>query len=157
MSTATHAPERELVFERHIPASPHEVYRAWTEPEHMKKWFCPLPWRVTDAEADGRPGGCTRITMRGPEGQEERMRGVYLEVWQDRRIVFTDAYVAAWEPSEKPFMTVTVTFDPEAQGTRYRARVLHWTKEDRQQHEAMGFHEGWGRAADQLIALLSTP
>jgi uncharacterized protein YndB with AHSA1/START domain len=92
--------------------------------------------------------------MQGPEGEEMPMRGVYLEVVPDRRLVFTDAYVSAWQPSGKPFMTVVLTFDPEGQGTRYRAHIHHWTPEDRQQHEAMGFHEGWGKASDQLIELL---
>ena len=83
-------------------------------------------------------------------------RGVYLEVVENRRLVFTDAYVAAWEPSAKPFMTVILTFEPEGGGTRYTARVLHWTAEDRQQHEAMGFEQGWGIATDQLAALAAT-
>ncbi|MCX6177929.1 MAG: SRPBCC domain-containing protein [Chlorobiales bacterium] len=81
-------------------------------------------------------------------------RGVYLDVIKDERLVFTDAYTKAWEPSEKPFMTVTVTFESEDGATRYTARAVHWTVADREEHEKMGFHEGWGKCAEQLADLV---
>jgi uncharacterized protein YndB with AHSA1/START domain len=52
-------------------------------------------------------------------------------------------------------MTVILTFEDEASKTRYTAGVLHWTVADRETHEKMGFHEGWGRCADQLAALVA--
>jgi uncharacterized protein YndB with AHSA1/START domain len=51
-------------------------------------------------------------------------------------------------------MTAIITFENEAGKTRYTARVLHWSPEDRKAHEEMGFHEGWGKATDQLAALV---
>ena len=102
-----------------------------------------------------RPGGSNLVVMRGPDGVDMPNRGVYLEVVPNRRLVVTDAYTKAWEPSEKPFMTLILTFDPEGRGTRYTARVLHWSEADRKEHEAMGFHEGWGAATDQLEALVA--
>ena len=50
-------------------------------------------------------------------------------------------------------MTVIVTLEDVDGKTRYTARVRHWTAADREAHEKMGFHEGWGRCADQLAAL----
>jgi len=144
---------RELVLTRLIHASPAALYRAWTEPDLLRQWFAPHPFTVAAAETDPRPGGSTRIVMRGPDGTEFASRGVYLEVVENARLVFTDAYMRAWEPAEKPFFTAIITFAPEAGGTRYTARLLHWTQEDRAAHEAMGFHDGWGRCADQLAAL----
>jgi uncharacterized protein YndB with AHSA1/START domain len=47
-------------------------------------------------------------------------------------------------------MTVIVTLEPEDAWTLYTAKVLHWTVADRERHEQMGFHDGWGRCADQL-------
>lgn len=91
--------------------------------------------------------------MRSPDGQEFPNPGIYLEVVPNQRLVFTDAYVSAWEPFEKPFMTAIVTFEDENGRTRYTARVRHWSVADRETHEKMGFHEGWGRATDQLAAL----
>jgi uncharacterized protein YndB with AHSA1/START domain len=93
--------------------------------------------------------------MRGPDGAESPMRGVYLEVVKNERLVFTDAYTKAWEPSEKPFFTGIITFEDEGGKTRYTARALHWTVADREAHEKMGFHEGWGQCADQLAELVA--
>jgi uncharacterized protein YndB with AHSA1/START domain len=112
-----------------------------------------LPWTTPIAETDVRPGGSSLIVMRSPEGNDFPNRGVYLEVVKNERLVFTDAYVSAWEPSEKPFMTVALTFEDADGATRYTARVLHWTVADRETHEKMGFHEGWGKCAEQLEAV----
>ena len=95
--------------------------------------------------------------MQSPEGQEFPNPGVYLEVIPNKKLVFTDAYTKAWEPSDKPFMTGILTFEDLGDGrTRYAARVLHWTKEDCETHVKMGFNEGWGKATDQLVALVAT-
>jgi len=147
--------DRELVLTRLIDAPREKLYRAWTEPELLKQWFAPLPYTTSHAELDVRPGGSNLIVMKGPDGQEMPNRGVYLEVVPNERIVFTNAYTNAWEPSEKPFSTVILTFENESGKTRYTARVRHWTSADRETHEKMGFHRGWGQCADQLEALVS--
>jgi uncharacterized protein YndB with AHSA1/START domain len=94
--------------------------------------------------------------MRSPEGEDHPYQGVYLEVVKNERIVTTDAYKEAWVPSDKPFMTLIVTLEEEGGKTRYTARVRHWTVADREAHEKMGFHEGWGLCADQLAAVAAT-
>jgi uncharacterized protein YndB with AHSA1/START domain len=144
---------RELVLVRLIDAPPEKVYRAWTDPALLKQWFTPKPWTVASAELDVRPGGANLIVMRSPEGEEFPNRGVYLEVVPNKRLVMTDAYTTAWEPSDKAFMTAILTFENESGKTRYTARVLHWSAADRKAHEEMGFHEGWSKATDQLAAL----
>lgn len=146
--------DRDLVLTRLIDAPPEKLYRAWTEAELLKQWFAPKPYTTPVAELDVRTGGATMIVMRGPDGQDMRLPGLFLEVVPNRRLVLTDAYVTAWEPSAKPFMTAIVTFEEEAGKTRYTAVVRHWTKEDREAHEKMGFHEGWGICADQLTELV---
>jgi uncharacterized protein YndB with AHSA1/START domain len=152
---ATPNSDRELVLTRIIDAPREKLFRAWTDPELLKQWFAPLPYTTPHAEMDVRPGGSSLIVMRGPDGNEFPNRGVYLEVVENERLVFTDAYTKAWEPSEKPFMTVVLTFEDEGGKTRYTARVLHWVVADREMHEKMGFHEGWGQCADQLAALVA--
>lgn len=147
--------DRELVLTRIIDAPPEKVFKAWTDPELLKQWFAPLPYTIPVAETDVRPGGSSFIVMRGPDGKDLPIKGVYLEVVENERLVFTDAYTKAWEPSEKPFMTVILTFENEGGGTRYTARVRHWTVADREAHEEMGFHEGWGQCADQLAELVT--
>ena len=147
------SPQHELVLTRLIKAPRRNLFRCWTEPALIKQWFAPRPYIVTVAETDPRPGGACLFVMRGPDGGEIPCPGVYLEVVPDRKIVTTDAYISAWVPSAKPFMTAVITFEDEAGGTRYTARALHWTAEDKAAHEKMGFHEGWGLCADQLAAL----
>jgi uncharacterized protein YndB with AHSA1/START domain len=153
--TATSASDRELVLTRLIDAPRDKLFRAWTEPELMKQWFTPRPWTTPVIEVDLRPGGSNLIVMRGPDGTEFPNRGVYLEIVKNERLVFTDAYTKAWEPSEKPFFTGIITFEDEGGKTRYTARALHWTVADREAHEKMGFHEGWGLCADQLAELVA--
>jgi len=146
--------ERELVLTRLIDAPREKLYRCWTESELLKKWFTPAPWTTPFAEFDVRPGGSSLIVMADPDGNEYPNRGVYLEVVKNEKLVVTDAFVNAWEPSEKPFMTAILTFEDEDGKTRYTARVRHWSVADRQQHEQMGFHQGWGQCADQLEKLV---
>lgn len=142
--------ERELVITRLIEAPREKVYRCWTEPELMKQWFAPRPWTTPEVEVDLRTGGANRIVMRSPEGQDFPNLGIYLEVVPNEKLVFTDAFTEAWVPSQKPFFTGVLTFEDEGGRTRYTARARHWTPEDKDTHEKMGFHEGWGICADQL-------
>ena len=154
MTTQITVAGRDLVLTRHIAARPALVFRAWTDPALLKLWFTPAPWTVAHAALDVRVGGANLVVMRGPDGTEFPNRGVYLEVVPDTRLVVTDAYVSAWEPAEKPFMTLIVTFEPEREGTRYTATVRHWSIADRLAHEEMGFHPGWTAATAQLAALV---
>jgi uncharacterized protein YndB with AHSA1/START domain len=150
------ATDRELVLTRVIDAPREKLFRAWTDAELLKQWFAPLPYTTPVAELDVRPGGANLVVMRSPDGKDLPNRGVYLEVVENERLVFTDAYTQAWEPSQKPFMTVILTFEDEGGGkTRYTARVRHWTVADREAHEKMGFHGGWGLCTDQLAALVA--
>ena len=147
----------ELVLTRVIDAPADKLYRCWTTPELLPKWFCPPPWGVSHAEMDVRAGGSSLVVMRGPNGEQVDNRGVYLEVVPNQRLVFTDAFTEAWIPSAKPFMTGVLTFEDLGDGTtRYTAVVRHWSEEDLKMHEQMGFQEGWGIAADQMAALAKT-
>jgi uncharacterized protein YndB with AHSA1/START domain len=148
---------RDLILTRIIAAPPEKVFQAWTDPVLLKQWFTPPPWTTPAAEMDVRPGGSSLIVMRGPNGTEVPNRGVYLEVVENERLVFTNAYTEAWEPSDKPFMTVILTFEDEDGGTKYTALVRHWTIADREAHEKMGFHTGWPIATEQLAALVEKP
>jgi uncharacterized protein YndB with AHSA1/START domain len=147
--------ERELVLTRLIDAAPERLFQAWTDPKLLPQWFAPRPLTTSVCEIDLRVGGVCRTVMRTPDGVEYPNEGVYLEIVENRRVVFTDAFGAGWTPSDKPFMVGTITFEPEGGKTRYTARVQHWTVADRQAHEQMGFQEGWGQCADQLAELVA--
>ncbi len=150
MENSTLDPNRDLQLTRLLNAPREKVYRCWTEAEHLVKWFAPKPWSTPFAKLDVRPGGASIITMRSPEGQDFPNRGVYLEVVPNEKLVFTDAFSEAWIPSAKPFMAVTLTFADEGGKTRYIATARHWSLEDKEAHEKMGFSEGWGTCAAQL-------
>ncbi len=149
--------DRSLSFERILAAPRHAIWRCWSEPELMKQWFTPKPWKTVEVELDQRPGGSSFILMRGPNGEEHPNRGLYLDVVPNERLVFTDAFVNAWEPSQKAFMVGTIELSDAGPGkTKYVATVRHWTVEDCEAHEKMGFYEGWGKATDQLEELAKT-
>jgi uncharacterized protein YndB with AHSA1/START domain len=143
--------DRQLLIARIIDAPRSAVWRCWTEPDLMKRWFVPRPWTITRAEFELRPGGPSLIVMADPDGNEYPNPGQYIEVVPQQRLVFTDAYLGDWKVSGSAFMTATMTLADEGAGrTRYIARADHWTREAVDQHIKMGFHEGWGIVADQL-------
>jgi uncharacterized protein YndB with AHSA1/START domain len=74
------AGHRDLILKRTIEAPPAAVYRAWTEPALLQRWFAPRPWTTPRVELDVRRGGASLIVMRDPEGNDYPNRSVYLEV-----------------------------------------------------------------------------
>jgi uncharacterized protein YndB with AHSA1/START domain len=144
-------PKLDLVLEREIDVPPALVWKVWTQPEHLKHWFVPKPWSVTDCEIDLRPGGIFRTTMRSPEGQEFPNVGCYLEIVPQQRLVFTDALLPGFRPSEKPFFTAILTLAPNGSGTRYTAIAIHRDEAGRKEHEDMGFEHGWGTVVTQMV------
>ena len=147
--------EFELSISRLIDAPRSRIFRAWTEPQLLVQWWGPHGMTTPECEIDLRVGGLFRTLMRAPDGKEYPTQGVYLEIVAPQRIVFTDAFKPGWIPSGKPFMSAEVTLEEVDGKTLYTARAMHWTEEDRQAHEAMGFHEGWGQSLDRLVTLVT--
>ncbi len=157
-------PELDLVLERTVDVPKHLVWLAWTTPEHLKKWFTPAPWKTVDCEIDLRPGGIFRTVMRSPEGQEFPHLGCYLEVIERERLVWTDALEPGFRPNRHPTdsavgggisaFTAVISLATHGKGTKYTALAMHKTEAERKSHEAMGFHDGWGKAFDQLVDLV---
>jgi uncharacterized protein YndB with AHSA1/START domain len=143
----------DLVLTRVIDVPRRLVWKAWTEPEHLKKWWSPAPVRTTECEMDLRPGGVFRTLMVGPDGTKYPTSGIFLEVVEQERIAFTDALEAGFRPAQNPFFSAIITLEEHEGGTRYTARALHKNQEDRDKHEEMGFHQGWGKALEQLVAV----
>lgn len=140
----------DLSITRLIDAPVAAVWRAWTE--NTGAWFCPKPWTAEFVTQELRAGGRSEIVMRGPNGEENRLEGVYLEVVPHARIVSTDAFTAGWRPAG-PFMVRIDDFADEDGKTRYTATARHWTQEARDNHAAMGFETGWNAATNQLEAI----
>lgn len=155
MSKAAHMdidPALDLVLERDIDVPQALVWKMWTEPEHVKRWFAPAPWTISECDIDLRPGGQFYTVMRSPEGQSFPNLGCYLEIVPNEKLVFTNALAPGYRPSEQPFFTAILTLEPTATGTKYTAVAKHKDGAGRQQHEEMGFQEGWGQVLEQLVA-----
>src|SRR5664279_149869 len=88
----------DLVLERVIDVPRELVWKAWTQPEHLKKWFTPVPWQTMECEIDLRPGGIFRTLMRGPEGQQFDNSGCYLEIVTNEKLVWTGALGPGYRP-----------------------------------------------------------
>jgi len=147
-------PALDLVLERVVDLRPELLWKAWTEPDLLKKWFTPAPWETVACEIDLRPGGIFSTTMRSPEGEVMPADpGCFLEVIEHRKLVFTDALGPGYRPKPAPFMTAIVLFEPDGRGTRYTAIAKHASEEKLKEHEQMGFHDGWGKAFEQLIGV----
>lgn len=159
MTTADHDninPQLDLVLERIVDVPRELVWKAWTTPEHVKKWFCPAPWSVSQCEIDLRPGGVFRTVMKSPEGEEHPHDGCYLEIVPGQKLIWTDALLPGYRPAEKPFITAIIMLEDHGSGTKYTALVKHKDAATREEHEKMGFSMGWNTALDQLVALAKT-
>ncbi len=160
-------PELDLVFERIVDVPPELVWKAWTIPEHLMKWFCPLPWKTVECEIDLHPGGKFYSVMQSPEGQRFPHTGCYLEVVENAKLTWTTALEPGFRPARQPeatpghecaefHFTATVSFEKYGKGTKYTAIAMHADNSTRLKHEQMGFEEGWGKALEQLVAMVKT-
>ncbi len=140
----------ELSVTRFIAAPTPRVWDVMTN--RIAEWWCPKPWRAEFDQLERKPGGVSNCTMYGPEGEVHPHPGMVLAWDEGRRFAFTDAIVGDLEPAG-PFMIGIWTVEPEGAGTRYTARARHWSEEAAKQHIEMGFEQGWGVCADQLVAL----
>lgn len=92
--------------------------------------------------------------MKNPSRERNDSTGCVLAVIPERLLVFTDALGPGFRPTGSPFMTGSIAIEPTATGTLYTARALHKDPEAKKHHEDMGFHQGWGTALDQLVAMV---
>ena len=82
----------ELVITRIFDAPRKMVWKAWTEPERMKRWWGPKNFTAPVIKIDFRIGGKYLYCMRSPEGQDFWSTGVYREIVEPERIVYTDSF-----------------------------------------------------------------
>jgi uncharacterized protein YndB with AHSA1/START domain len=146
----------ELTIDRFIAAPPARVWKAWSTPDHLAKWWIPAPIECQVVKLDLRPGGGFETLMREGTGDfQPHVEACFLDVVPESRLVFTTVLKEGWQPVE-PWLALTaiITFEAEGNGTRYASRVLHKNAADSRKHEEMGFEEGWGTAIKQLAAFV---
>jgi uncharacterized protein YndB with AHSA1/START domain len=149
-------PETDLSFTRTLKAPRRIVWECWTTPKHIREFFVPRPHKVTACDIDLRVGGRFNTTF-DVDGNLMENHGVFLDVVDGEKLVFTDAYTEGWKPAPDPFMTaILLLSDAEGGGTTYTAIARHRSPESRKVHEDMGFYSGWGTVVDQLEEYAAT-
>jgi uncharacterized protein YndB with AHSA1/START domain len=155
----------DLVLERTLDAPIDLVWEAYTNPEHIKQWFAPRPYQITECELDLKPGGIFRIRMVGPDNFDtgHGVPGCVLEVVDKKKLSWTSALGPGYRPNEMgegcesfPFTAIVTFTDAGGGKTAYKAVALHKDEADRDRHEKMGFQDGWGTVADQLAEFAQT-
>jgi uncharacterized protein YndB with AHSA1/START domain len=139
----------DLEISRVMKAPRAKVWRAFADPAHLARWWCPQPW-VTEVKAfEFRAGGAFHTYMTGPlpdgtQGTSDNP-GCFLEIVPLERIVSTSMLLGGWRPAT-PWLGLTsiFTFSDVDGGTLLHARAMHATPESRAKHKEMGFEQGWG-------------
>lgn len=144
---------QDLVISRLVRAPRAKLWKAWTDPNLLKQWWCPKPWTTEVIAFDVRPGGAFHTAMKGPDGASSDNPGCFLELVPQQRIVMTSMLTGGWRPATPWLaMTAIVTMADEGEGTRYVATVMHPDAATKDRHAQMGFFQGWNTCIDQLEA-----
>lgn len=147
---AQEAQTYELLITRVFDAPRSLVFRVWTSPEHLYRWWGPKDFTTPSVKMDFRPGGAYRSVIRSPKGVDHIMVGTYREIVEPERIVFTFSWEG--EDGERGMETlITVTFADEGGKTKLTFHQAPFqTIENRDSH--MG---GWSEVIDRLAAYLA--
>ena len=145
-ATVTLPADDQILITREFAAPRHLVYKAWTTPELVKRWWSGQRGEVTSAEIDLRVGGMWRYVMVAEGGFEVAFHGVYREIVPNERIVSTEVFEGM--PDAGAVDTLTLT---EADGTTMLTiLVQHASKEDRDAHINSGMEGGMQESMDLL-------
>jgi uncharacterized protein YndB with AHSA1/START domain len=149
-SAAAETMDRELLITRIFDAPRALVFKAWTEPDRAARWWGPQGFVTVYCNMDVRPGGAFRVCMRSPEGTEHWKQGVYREVVEPERLVFT----FAWEdPEGKPRHETVVTVAFAEHGTKTKLTLHHGVFETVMARDA--HQSGWTSTLECLADYLA--
>jgi len=148
--------ERAVMLEKTFNAPRQQVFKAYTDPEEIVKWWGPNGWLTTVYTMDVKPGGTWHYCMRGPEGKESWGKAVYHEVKSPEKLKYTDMFAdAEGNPiKDMPETTVTVNFVDFEGKTRLTSRVEFASIADMENVLAMGMVQGIGETWDRLATYL---
>lgn len=139
-----------LTLARRYPVAPEKVWRAWTDPEALKRWFGPGPGEpVSLAQLDVRVGGRFRIVFGGPDGREHECAGTYQEVVPNRKLVFTWSW-----PNTTPERISVVSIEFKRAGDSTDLLIKHeqlFDEKARDDHK-----RGWTASLEKLDGFLQS-
>lgn len=147
---------RELYISRFYPVSRQQVFRAWTDPKQVSRWWGPKDFTNPVCEIEPRVGGKLRITMRGPDGTDYPMQGIVTDFRANERFVFD---YEALDAAGKPVLQgrVTVLFTEEDGKTRVSlstyAEGLGLDAADKLE----GMETGWNQSLDRFARIINNP
>ena len=143
--------DREIVMTRVFDAPRHLVFDAFTKPDLLKRWFGPRGWSLVVCEVDLKVGGGFRFVLRGPDGTDMGMRGVYREIVRPERSVHMESFDDY--PGESQ---VTATLVEEGGRTTLTVTVLYPSQEVRDIVIKTGMEHGAAESYDKLAELLAS-
>ena len=144
--------DREIVLTRVFDAPRRRVFDAFSKPELLKRWFGPRGWSLVVCEVDLKVGGGFRFVLRGPDGKEMGMRGVYREIVPPERSVHTESFDDF--PGES---LVTAVFIEDGGKTTLTATIRYPSQEIRDAVIQSGMEHGAAESYDKLAELLAMP
>jgi uncharacterized protein YndB with AHSA1/START domain len=143
--------DREIVLTRIFDAPRGLVFDALTKPEYLERWFGPRGWSLVVCEVDLRVGGAWRFVLRGPDGKDMGMRGVYREIVRPERSVHTESF------DDFPGESIVTTVLVEDRGkTTLTGTVLYPSREIRDAVIKSGMEHGAAESHDKLAELLAS-
>jgi uncharacterized protein YndB with AHSA1/START domain len=139
--------ERTLVIERVFNATPDRVFRAWTDPAVLVKWWGPEGFTTPELSLDVRPGGTWRTVMRAPNGSTHPVSGVFREISPPSRLVLT----WAWEEDGKRGHETEIELTFSAVESRTHMRLVQRVFQSREWRDR--HRHGWAPSLDKLARL----
>lgn len=136
----------EMILTRVFDAPRELVFRAWSDPGHLKQWWGPKGFTLPGCEMDFRTGGAYSFVMRGPDGNDNPFHGVYREIVRNERIVFT----AILDKLPGHELLTTVTFADEGGKTKLTVRQTTPPGE-----AGRGQNQGWSETLERLADLIT--
>jgi len=143
--------DQEIVLTRVFDAPRRLVWDAFTKPELLKRWFGPRGWSLVVCEVDLKVGGGFRFVLRGPDGQEMGMRGVYQEIVTPERSV----HIESFDDFPGADSTVTAVMVERDGKTTFTATVFYPSQEVRDAVIKSGMEHGAAESYDRLAELLA--
>jgi uncharacterized protein YndB with AHSA1/START domain len=148
--------DREILVTRRFNAPRALVWKAWTQPAYLARWWGPQGWTLPVCNVDLRPGGKWQYCMAGPQGEESCGLAIYHEIVEPERLVYTD-YFADAQGNPVPNMPesrVTIHLTENDGMTLLNSTMLYPAKEDRDRIIQMGMQEGMTESLNRLDEVL---
>lgn len=145
--------DRVLVITRLLEAPRALVFKVWSQPEHLVRWWGPTGFTLPDCTVEFHPGGDFHCLMRSPEGTEHRMHGVYREIVEPEKISFTWCWVDEEDhPGHGTLVTVLLE-EAGADGAQTKLTLHHAVFESESARDS--HNKGWSETMDRLAAYVA--